>query len=113
MSRLDKSSYYILSVNINTKQLYLQLQKLLTDNGLCHGSNLHTFIHKFMDLISIHLYGPLQKKMHILIYQDIFTYIPGVYRRYIFYMGNYCLLCLKEKYFMINYPHGEILLNIR
>ena len=26
---------------------------------------------------------------------------------------NYCLLCLKEKYFIINYPHEEILLNKR
>ena len=27
--------------------------------------------------------------------------------------SNYCLLCLKEKYFIINYPHKEILLNKR
>ena len=27
--------------------------------------------------------------------------------------SNYCLLCLKEKYFIINYPHEEILLNKR
>ena len=26
---------------------------------------------------------------------------------------NYCLLCLKEKYFIINYPHEDILLNKR
>ena len=26
---------------------------------------------------------------------------------------NYCLLCLKKKYFIINYPHEEILLNKR
>ena len=25
--------------------------------------------------------------------------------------NNYCLLCLKEKYFIINYPHEETLLN--
>ena len=25
--------------------------------------------------------------------------------------SNYCLLCLKEKYFIINYPYEEILLN--
>ena len=25
--------------------------------------------------------------------------------------SNYCLLCLKEKYFIINYPPEEILLN--
>ena len=27
--------------------------------------------------------------------------------------NNYCLLCLKEKYFIINYSHKEILLNKR
>ena len=27
--------------------------------------------------------------------------------------SNYCLLCLKEKYFIINYPHADILLNKR
>ena len=27
--------------------------------------------------------------------------------------SNYCLLCLKENYFIINYPHEEILLNKR
>ena len=27
--------------------------------------------------------------------------------------SNYCLLCLKEKYFIINYPHKGILLNRR
>ena len=27
--------------------------------------------------------------------------------------SNYCLLCLKEKYFIVNYPHEEILLNKR
>ena len=27
--------------------------------------------------------------------------------------SSYCLLCLKEKYFIINYPHEEILLNKR
>ena len=27
--------------------------------------------------------------------------------------SNYCLLCLKEKYFNINYPHEYILLNKR
>ena len=27
--------------------------------------------------------------------------------------SNYCLLGLKEKYFIINYPHEEILLNKR
>ena len=43
--------------------------------------NLHTLIRK-------HLYGPLRKKIHIPIYQDIFAYIPQVYRRYIFYMDR-------------------------
>ena len=28
-------------------------------------------------------------------------------------ISNYCLLCLKEKYFVINYPHDDILLNKR
>ena len=27
--------------------------------------------------------------------------------------SNYCLLCLKEKYFIINYSHEDILLNKR
>ena len=27
--------------------------------------------------------------------------------------SNYCLLCLKEKYFIINYPHEDILLHKR
>ena len=27
--------------------------------------------------------------------------------------SNYCVLCLKEKYFIINYPHEDILLNKR
>ena len=27
--------------------------------------------------------------------------------------SNYCLLCLKKKYFIINYLHKEILLNKR
>ena len=27
--------------------------------------------------------------------------------------SNYCLLCLKEKYFIINYLHKDILLNKR
>ena len=27
--------------------------------------------------------------------------------------SNYCLLCLKEKYFIIIYPHEDILLNKR
>ena len=27
--------------------------------------------------------------------------------------SSYCLLCLKEKYFIINYPHEDILLNKR
>ena len=39
-------------------------------------------------LIHKHLYGPLRKKIHIPIYQDIFTYIPQVYRRYISYMDR-------------------------
>ena len=30
-----KTSYYILKFNDNTKQLYFQLQKILTDNNLC------------------------------------------------------------------------------
>ena len=25
--------------------------------------------------------------------------------------SNYCSLCLKEKYFIINFPHSDILLN--
>ena len=25
--------------------------------------------------------------------------------------SNYCLLCLKEKYFIVNYPHKDIFLN--
>ena len=35
--------------------------------------------------------------------------------RNVFYdtKGHYCLLCLKEKYFIINYPHEEIFLNKR
>ena len=31
---------------------------------------------------------PLRKKIHIPIYQNIFTYVPQVYRRYIFYMDR-------------------------
>ena len=58
-------------------QFYFQLQMLLTDKNLRHGSNLCTLIRK-------HLYGPLRKKIHIPIYQDIFTYIPQVYRWHIF-----------------------------
>ena len=73
-----KSNYYILSVNTNTTQLYFQLQKLLKDKKLQHGSNLRTLIRK-------HLYGPLRKEIHIPIDQDIFTYIYLVYRRHNFY----------------------------
>ena len=72
-----KSNCYIFIVKTNTKQLYLQLQKLLTDKRLCHGNNLRTFLRRY-------LYRPPQKKIHLPIYQDIFTYIPQVYRRYIF-----------------------------
>ena len=81
MNCFSKSNYYILSVNINTKQLYFQLQKLLTDKRLHYGNNRCTLVRK-------HLYGPIQMKIHIPIYQDIFTYIPQVYRRYIFYNGQ-------------------------
>ena len=73
--------YDILIVNTNTKQVYFQLQKLLTDKRLCHETNLCTLIH-------IHLYEPLQKKTQIPIYQDIFTYIPQVYRRFSFYIDR-------------------------
>ena len=47
----------------------------------CANGTICTLIHK-------HLYGPLRKKIHIPIYQDIFTFIPHVYRRYIFYMDR-------------------------
>ena len=57
------------------------MQKLIVDKRLRHGNSLCTLIHK-------HLYGPLRKKIHIPIYQDIFTYIPQVYRRYVFYMDK-------------------------
>ena len=63
------------------KQLYFQLQKLLTDKRLRHRNNLCTLIRK-------HLQGPLRKKINIAIYQNIFIYIPQVYRQYIFYMGR-------------------------
>ena len=75
---LQQNNYFILSVNTNTKQLYFQLQKLFTDKRL-RTLNLRILIRK-------HLYGPLPKKIHITIYQDIFVYIPQVCRRYIFYV---------------------------
>ena len=65
----------------NTKQLYFQFQKLVTDKRLRHGNNLSTLIRK-------HFYRPLRRKIQIPIYQDIFAYIPQVYRRYIFYMDR-------------------------
>ena len=72
----NKSNYYILSANTNTKQFYFQLQKLLTDKRLRHGNSLCTLIRKY-------IYGPLPKKIHIPIYQGIFIYMPQIYRRYI------------------------------
>ena len=41
------------------------------------GNNLCTLTYK-------NLYGPLREKIRMSIYQDIFTYRPQVYRRYIF-----------------------------
>ena len=76
-----KSNYYILSVNTNTKQLYFQLQKLLTDKRPRHGNDLCTLIRK-------NLHGPLQKKIYVPIYQNIFANISQVYRRYIFDMDR-------------------------
>ena len=55
------------------------MQKLITDKRLRYGNSLCTLTPK-------HLYGPLLKKIHILHLQNIFTYIPQVYRRHIFYM---------------------------
>ena len=55
---------------LNSKN-YLQIR-------LCHRNNMRT-------LIRTHLYEPIRKKIQILIYQDIFTYISQVYRRYVFY----------------------------
>ena len=80
MNCSSRSNYYILSVSTHAK-LYFRLQKLLTDKRMCHGNNLCTLIHK-------HLYGPLGKEIHVPIYQGIFTYIPLVYRRYIFLYGQ-------------------------
>ena len=71
MNRFSQINCNFLGVNTNTKQLYLQLQKLLTNTRLCHGNNLHTFIHK-------HLYGPLWK----LIYPFIRTF-SLIYLRFI------------------------------
>ena len=51
------------------------------DTNLYHGSNLHIFIRK-------HLYGALRKKIHPPIHQEVFTYIPQIYRRYILYMDK-------------------------
>ena len=67
-----------LALMLTFRQLYFQLQKLLADKRLRHGNNLCTLIGK-------NLYGSLRKKIHIFIYQDIFTYVPQVYRRYIFH----------------------------
>ena len=75
------SIYHICNAITNTKQLYFQLQRLLTDKRLCHRDNLRTLIRK-------HLYGQIRKKIRIFIYQDIFTDIPQVYRRYIFLNGQ-------------------------
>ena len=72
------------------------MQKLLTDKSLRHGDNLCTLICK-------HLYGPLPKKIQITIYQDIFTYIPQVYRR--------CFLCgqvIKQLENWITYKHPSV-----
>ena len=66
------SNYSILSVNTDPKQLYFQLQMLLTDQRLHHVNNLYTLIHK-------HLYGKLQKKI---IYPFIKTFIL-IYLRFI------------------------------
>ena len=40
-NRFNKSNYYILRVNTNTKQLYFHLQKVLTDKRLCHMRTPH------------------------------------------------------------------------
>lgn len=72
MNRFSKSNYYILSVDTSTKQLYFQVQKVFTDKRVCHGSNLCTLIRKY-------LYGPLLKKIHTPIYQDILL----IYLRFI------------------------------
>ena len=78
---LRKSNYYILILNTNTKQFYLQLQNLLTNKKLFHRNNLRTVVCK-------HFYGSLRKKLLIPIYQDIFTYILQVYRQPNFYMDR-------------------------
>ena len=48
LNRFDKSNYYILRVNTNNKQLYFQLQKVITDKRLCHKNDLRTPIRKHL-----------------------------------------------------------------
>ena len=54
-----------------------KIAKTTKDKRLYHGNNLCILIRK-------HLYGLLRKKIYIPTYQDIFAYIPQVYRRNIF-----------------------------
>ena len=60
---------------------YFQLQKLLAHKRVSNGNNLPTLIRK-------HFNGALRRKIHIPTYQNIFTYIPQVYRRYILFVDR-------------------------
>ena len=79
---LEKYSKQTASTKVITKFLEL----ILTLNNFTFNCKIYLLIkaapwNNLCTLMYKHLYGPLRKKIHIPIYQDIFTYLPQVYRR--------------------------------
>ena len=79
---LEKYSKQTASTKVITKFLEL----ILTLNNFTFNCKNYLLIkaapwNNLCTLMYKHLYGPLRKKINIPIYQDIFTYLPQVYRR--------------------------------